>query len=227
MTDIAIYGASGLGRLVHDTLVQAEVGRVVGFLDSNTARHGESLDGLPILGGLPMAELLARRRVGIVVAIGENHARLNVAARLRAAGVQLASAIHPLASIAPSARLGGHVFIGPRAIVCVHARIGDDAIVSAGAIVEHDNDVGRGAFLHAAVRLAGGVRVGLGAALGVGASVVPGRSVGDWAVVEPGSIVIRDVPPAARVSGVPARATALPHVPSAHPPITLAHADVT
>jgi acetyltransferase EpsM len=54
------------------------------------------------------------------------------------------------------------------------------------------------------------VRVGKGAALGVGACVVPGRSVGDWAIVDPGSVVIRDVPPAARVSGAPARATAPP-----------------
>jgi acetyltransferase EpsM len=77
-------------------------------------------------------------------------------------------------------------------------------VLSAGSIVEHDNHLGAGVFLHSAVRLAGTVRIEDGAVLGIGATVIPGRHIGRWARVEPGSIVIRDVPPETTVSGAPA-----------------------
>jgi len=40
--------------------------------------------------------------------------------------------------------------------------------------------------------------------VGIGASVIPGRRVGRGARVEPGAVVIHDVPADATVSGVPA-----------------------
>jgi UDP-perosamine 4-acetyltransferase len=100
--------------------------------------------------------------------------------------------------------MGSHLIIGARATICVHARIGSHTVISTGAIVEHDNVLGDAVFLHPAVRLAGGVRVDALATLGIGAAVIPYKSVGAEAVVEPGAVVIRDVPPGATVGGIPA-----------------------
>jgi UDP-perosamine 4-acetyltransferase len=205
MHDVLIFGAGGLGRLVHDIVQQSRRYRVAAFLDSDPARRGQSLDGVPVLGGTEMVEPLRRRGVrGAVVAIGDNRVRVELADRLERLGLTLVSATHPLASVAASARIGPHVIIGPRAIVCVHAEIGAHTIILAGAIVEHDNRVGSGVFLHTAVRLAGGVHVEDLASLGIGASVIPGRRIGRAARVEAGAVVIRDVPAAATVGGAPA-----------------------
>lgn len=205
--DVVIYGASALGRVVLDILRQSNA-RVVAFLDSDPQKHHKSIDGLPVLGGAEMvAALVSRGATRMVVAIGDSLARVRVARRLRAAGAELISAIHPLASISPSAVLARHIVIGARAIVCVHARIGAHAVISTGAIVEHDNLVGRGAFLHPAVRLAGGVSIGAFVTLGIGACVIPGRRVGRGAHVAPGAVVIRDVANRQRVGGAPARPT--------------------
>lgn len=205
MRKIVIFGAGGLGRLVLDTLIQADHYHPAAFLDSDANRHGLDIDGVPVIGGMDrVAEL---RRSGVdtaIVAIGDMRNRVAVAEQLARRGMALASAIHPLASIAPSAILGNHLIIGARAAVCVHARIGEHAVVLAGCIVEHDNELGEGVFLHPAVRLAGGVKVQDFAVLQIGACVIPYREVGRNSRVAPGAVVIRDVLPGTTVFGVPA-----------------------
>jgi sugar O-acyltransferase (sialic acid O-acetyltransferase NeuD family) len=205
MTDLVIFGAGGLGCLVLDTLLQTERYRPIAFLDSDPRKYGTAVDGLTVCGGIEQVPTLLRKGVTTaIVAIGDGHTRAQIADRLKLRGMTLASAVHPLASIAPSARLGEHLIIGPRAIICAHASIADHCVLSAGVIVEHDNRLGTGAFLHPAVRLAGGVKVDAYASLGIGACVIPYRTVGRDARVDPGAIVIRDVLPGTTVSGAPA-----------------------
>ena len=203
---VAIYGAGGLGCLVHDLLCQSAECCAVAFLDSDHAKHGTIVDDLPVRGGVDQIDTLRREGVACaIVAIGDSPTRVEIAERLVQCGMQLVSAIHPLASIARSAMLGRHLIIGARTTLCVHARIGDHCVLSAGSIVEHDNQMGRGVFLHPAVRLAGGVTVGDFATLGIGAAVIPGCRVGHEARVEPGAVVIRDVLPGTIVAGAPAQ----------------------
>jgi UDP-perosamine 4-acetyltransferase len=210
MEDAVIYGAGGLGGLVHDILQQAGLYRAVAFLDSDPVKAGV-FSGLPVLRGpheLPRFWKQGVRKA--IVAIGDGVTRVSLAETLAARGFDLISAIHPLASIAPSAKLGAHVIIGPRATICVHGRIGAHCVISAGAIAEHDNVLGKGVFLEPAVRLAGGVLVGDFAVVGIGAAVIPGRRIGAGARIEPGAVVIRDVPPRRVVGGVPANSAAIP-----------------
>ncbi len=205
MDPVVIYGAGGLGGLVQDILEQAERYQPVAFLDSNPARHGKIVAGLPVRGGIEQVHELLRAGIRYaIVAIGDNVTRVALAETLQARGMCLASAVHPLASISPSAVLGEHVIIGPRATICVHARIGPHTVISAGAIAEHDNVLGRGVFLHPAVRLAGTVTVEDFATLGIGAAVIPGRRIGCGALVEPGAVVIHDIPANSAAGGIPA-----------------------
>lgn len=208
---VAIFGAGGLGQIVHDILVASGRCRPVCFLDSDPAQHGRRINGLTVIGGPERLPELRRAGVrGVTVAIGDNPTRVHLARELRDRGFELVSAVHPLASAARSAQIGGHVIIGARAVICVHARVADHAVISTGAIVDHDNVIGCGAFLHPAARLAGGVTVEELAVIGIGACVIPGRTVGRAARVEPGSVVIRDVLAGERVAGVPARTVRYP-----------------
>ncbi len=203
--NVAIYGASGLGRMVCDILRQGNAYRPAAYLDSAVEKHGLVLDELAVCGGAEQWPALKARGIDhVVVAIGDNETRIRIARELEARGARLASAIHPLAMISPSAITGKHVIIGARVMVCVHAVLGDHSVLSPGSIIEHDNQLGIGVFLDPAVRLAGGVSVDDLAHLGIGACVIPGRRVGRQAIVEPGAVVITDVTPGTRVGGVPA-----------------------
>jgi len=207
MDAVVIFGAGGLGCVVQDILQQGGRYRPVAFLDSDPALHGRTVADLPVRGGIEEVDNLLRAGISrAVVAIGDNVARASMAAALEARHMQLVSAIHPLASLSPSAVIAEHVIVGPRATVCVHARIGPHAILSAGAIADHDNVIGKGAFLEVAVRLAGQVTIEEFATIGIGASVIPGRRVGPRARVAPGAVVIRDVAADTVVGGIPATA---------------------
>lgn len=209
MRDVVIFGAGGLGSVTRDILMRAGRYRAIAFLDSAETQRGRVVDGLRVLGGLEQIGALRARLAGAIVAIGNNDARMRIANQLRAAGIPLISAIHPLASVSPRARVGQHVIIGARVHVCVHARIGEDSVLCAGAIIEHDNVLGRGVFIHPAARLAGTVVVEEGATVGIGACVIPGRRIGRRAEVQPGAVVIADVPAGTSVAGAPARPTLL------------------
>lgn len=206
MTEVAVYGSGGLGRVVRDILLAGNRYRVAAFLDSEATKHGTVLDGLRVHGGVEAVhQLLSAGTLGVVVAIGDNQARVAIAEQLRQRRVALVSAIHPSATITPSAQLGEHVIAGARTTICAHAVIGPHCVLSTGAIVDHDNSLGKGVFLHPAVRLAGGVTIEDYATLGIGSCVIPYRRIGQGAYVEPGSVVIRDVQPGTTVGGVPAR----------------------
>ena len=205
MTPAVIFGAGGLGRVVHEILLQERSFRPVAFLDSDPAKHGERIEKSRVRGGIEQIPALRRSGVtAIIVAIGDSPTRVHLARTCRKQGMHLISAIHPLASISSSATLDEHLIVGARAIVCVHATVGGHCVLSTGSIVEHDNVLGTGVFLHPAVRLAGGVEVEDYATLGIGACVIPYRRVGRAASVEPGGVVIRDVLPGTNVGGVPA-----------------------
>lgn len=205
MQDVGIYGCGGLGQLARDILLQAGRFRPRVWFDSDRTRHGSVVDGLPVAGGLGAARRLIREGLaGVLVAIGDNRARVAVAEELLRAGARLISAWHPLASISPSAQVAGHTILGPRVMICVNARVGAHSILSAGVIADHDTQIGVGCHLHPAVRLAGGVRLDDLVTVGIGACLIPGRRVCREAHVYPGSVVIRDVAAHRTVAGVPA-----------------------
>lgn len=208
MEPVIIYGAGGLGAQVQDILQQAGHYTPVAFLDSNPHKHLRQHGGCIVRGGMEQLDELQRRGIrNAIVAVGDNVARVALAETLAERGFQLVSAIHPLATIAPSVMCEPHLIIDARVTISVHAQIGAHSVLSAGAILDHDTQLGRGVFLGPAVRLAGGVQIEDFAQLAIGAAVIPGRKVGQGARVTAGAVVIRDVPPNALVSGVPARHT--------------------
>lgn len=205
--DVVIIGAGGHGRVVADILALARQHRVVGFLDADESLVGTKVGDLPVLGGTNLLARLKRdQRVrGAIVAIGDNRVRARYAEEVLAAGLELVSAVHPSAVVAPSARVGAGSVIAAGAVVCVAATLGSNCIVNTAAVVDHECDVAEGVHVCPGALLAGRVKVGERAFIGLGARVIQCLSVGADAVVGAGAVVLRDVPAGARVAGVPAR----------------------
>ena len=202
---VIVFGAGGHGKVVADVLAAAGL-EVLGFVDDDEARQGRRVLGKPVLGdSVWLREHAARAPVAIALGIGSNHARALIAGRARAWGATLVTAIHPAATVSPSARIGAGTVIMAGACVNPDAAIGEGVIVNTGAIVEHDCILGDWSHLSPRVALGGAARVGAGAHLGLGAIVLPGVCVGDRSIVGAGAVVVRDLLADVVAWGVPAR----------------------
>ena len=189
-----ILGAGGHGRAVCEAARDAGF-EVMGFLDGRAP--------LPDMLGLPVLGTEEAHDGGpLLIALGDNAARLAAAGRLSAA---LPVLLHPSAVRARSAELAEGAVVMPRAVLGAQARVGRLALVNTGAIVEHDVELGEGAHVAPGAVLCGGVRIGARALVGAGAVISPNIQVGEGAVVGAGASVIENVNAFSRVGGVPAR----------------------
>ncbi len=205
-----VVGAGGFGREVHEYAREAgaawggERFGIAGFLDDNAAALAGHVDvGAEVVGTI--ADVRPTEGDRYVLAVGDPRLRKRLAELLAERGGRFASIVHPRAWVARETVLGDGVVVGPLAYVGPGARLGDHVMVNAQVAVAHDDHAGRWAVFSPMCAANGAVVLGDGAFLGTHATVLPGRTVGAWAYVGAGALVHRDVAPATKVVGVPAR----------------------
>ncbi len=204
--DVVILGAGGHGKVVLDILRARNEYTVVGFLDADRSMAGSTVGDIPVLGAMNLLPKLRQQRkiAGAIVAIGNNRTRRSCAAVVAEHGVELINAIHPAATISPSATIGRNVVVAAGAVVCVDARIADSVIVNTSAVIDHEAEIGEAAHIAPGALIAGRVHVGAGAFIGLGAMIIQCLKIGDESIIGAGSVVIRDLPARVTAVGVPA-----------------------
>lgn len=204
---LLLVGAGGLAREVLATVRAGSAWTVLGFLDDNPARHGQRLDGVPVLGPV---ELVASQYPDAAVVIctastADQTSRRRIAGRLGLPPQRYATIVHPSASIAAGAELGaGSVFMAFVAVTAPQT-IGAHVVAMPNTTITHDDRVGDYVTFASAATLSGGVSVGEAAYLGSGSLVREGLSIGAEALIGMGAVVLGDVPPGEVWVGSPAR----------------------
>jgi sugar O-acyltransferase (sialic acid O-acetyltransferase NeuD family) len=181
---LVLFGASGHAKVVIDIVEREGRHRIVHLVDDNAALHGKTDAFLAAATG---------KRARVLVSIGDNAVRARIAARLRAAGFELARAVHPGAQVGRGAKIGAGTVVMAGAVVNPDAAIGENVIINSGATVDHDCVIGDGAHIAPGVRLCGGVRVGAGTLVGAGSVAIPGIRIGANVVVRAGSVLTQDL----------------------------------
>lgn len=204
MRKLALFGASGHGKVVADAALESGW-QVVVFFDD--AWPDVSANGHWHIAG-NMAALLKRLNEfdGVLVAIGNCAVRWEKHWMLKAAGARLATVVHPRACISAFAHVGAGTVVMGGAVVNVDAVIGDACIVNTGATVDHDCSLADAVHLSPGAHLSGNVLVGAGSWVGVGAVVRQGIVIGAGAMVGAGAVVVAPVADGLTVIGNPARA---------------------
>jgi sugar O-acyltransferase (sialic acid O-acetyltransferase NeuD family) len=185
MKRLLIIGAGGHGRAVAEAAMLGRDYLPVAFLDDASHPPPHIWD-IPVWGP---SSALAGCRGGVdavVVAIGRNDLRRDLHARVRAAGLPLATIVHPAAVISQRAAIGDGCALMAGSIVGTQARLGEGVIVNCAAVVDHDCAVG--AFGHLGVNacMAGGSVLGEGAWIQAGSSLGYSVAVAAWQVLRPG-----------------------------------------
>ena len=180
---------------------------VIGFLDDDAAKHHSLHFNRPVIGGREQfASLRAQHAVThVLVAIGNNAARRSTHQAVRAAGLALASAIHPRAVIDPSARIGGGCIVEMGVFVHPEVTIGDGVFLGGSCVIAHHSTVGHHALIGGGAVFGGRVTIGDEALIGVGVAIQPHVSIGARSVIGVGSAVVKDIPDDVIAVGVPAK----------------------
>jgi UDP-perosamine 4-acetyltransferase len=203
---VVIIGTGGHAKVVIE-LIRAE-GKYQIKGCTGLGEGGFVLGDVPILGtDSVLPDLLANGAEKAFVAIGDNHLRLRLLAKISEMGFELINAVSPDAVVSHSATLGRGIAIMAGAIINASAEIGDGAIINTNAAVDHDCRIGSGAHIGPGSALAGKVEVGRESFLGTGTCVIPGVRIGSRAIVGAGSVIVRDLPDDVTAMGVPARIT--------------------
>ncbi len=207
MKKIVIIGSGGHGREVAEILQQqaAQDKNIVvqGFLDENKERHGQLIDGLPVLGDWDW--IAEKQELAVICAVGTPAIARLLVQRALALNLTFANAISPHAHISPRATLGQGLVIFPHVVINTGALIGSYATLNLAATVSHDTKIGDYCNINPGVHLAGNVTIGEGCYLGMGAHVIQGKSIGAGTIIGAGAIVNRDLPANVTAVGVPVR----------------------
>lgn len=203
MKRLLIIGSGGHGKVVADAALQSGWNNVV-FLDDRAGTVSEVI-GLPVVGALSALRQHASNFNAAVVAIGEAAKRLELQEECISVGLDIATIIHPSASVSRFAKLGAGCVVLAQAAVNAGSTLGRACIVNTAATVDHDCRLGDAVHLSPGAHLAGGVSVGDRAWLGIGAVVRQGIEIGHDSIVGAGAAVVRDVRPGTTQIGVPAQ----------------------
>lgn len=176
----------------------------VAFLDDRRDELGAPL-GFPIVGTLQDLSRHRAQYVAALVGIGDAGIRMEILARCRAAGFELATIVHARAYVSKFASAGAGSVVLAQAAVNAGAKIGEGCIINTGATVDHDCVLGDGVHVCPGAHLGGDVRIAERAWIGIGAVVRQGIAIGREGMVAAGATVVSDVSAGATVIGVPAK----------------------
>lgn len=203
---LIIWGVGGHAEVVVDIIRLEGRYRISGFLDdTNPQRWATSFCGATILGGeAALGDLRNSGARHLILAFGNNAARLARAELATANGFTLATACHPRATIASNAKIGPGTVVAAGAVINPNASIGKNVIINTAASVDHGCIIADGVHVSPGVHLAGNVRIDRAAWVGIGATVKEGIRIGAGATIGAGSVVVRNIPPGVLAFGVPA-----------------------
>lgn len=195
---ILLYGAGGHAKAVLEMIQAIGAFPLIGIVDDNPALVGQSVLGVPVLGGREKLSVLHEQ--GVLLAANGVGGIINIEVRvklfdlLRSQGFALPILRHPRATVEASARIGDGTQVFANAYVGSSSVLQECCMVNTGAIISHDCEIGRYTHIAPGAMLAGHVHVGERALLGMGVTTAIGIKIGDGARVGNGAVLLADVP---------------------------------
>ena len=202
---LAIFGASGHGKVVADAASCAGWKDIV-FYDDAWVSARNLLDW-PVVGRLEHLLADAHQFDGVIIAIGNNIIRQDIASKLNEEKIALATIVHPAACLSRFATIGQGSVVFAGAVLNPDCLIGKNCIINTNATIEHDCVLEDGVHVSHNASLGGHVCIGELSWIGIGASVKQQIIIGKRVIVGAGSAVVSNVFDNATVVGVPARIT--------------------
>lgn len=195
---IAIYGASGHGKVVAET---AELNgfEIVCFVDDDESKS--HFCGLPVV----RFDDLSDKNLDFALGIGANKTREKIFQKLTAENAKMPALIHPKSIVSSKCEIGSGTVVMAGVVVNAYAKIGQGVILNSSCVIEHDCEIFDFVHISPKVAIAGAVTVKERTHLGIGSSVIQCISIGRDCIIGAGASVISDIGESSLAVGVPAR----------------------
>ncbi len=197
---LAVFGCGGHAKVVIDAAERQGIRNII-IADDAEKNWDMRLMGYYIAGGRNCLV----KSLPVIVAIGNNEDRMQIADWFIANNFSLATIIHPSSELGYEVKIGIGTFLAAGTVINSGTVAGEHVIVNTGATVDHDCIIGNGVHIAPGAHLCGQVEIGAGSLIGAGAVVIPQMKIGVHCVIGAGSVVIDHIPDGAVVAGNPAR----------------------
>ena len=108
--NIIIIGAGGMGKDVLWTIIdynkEFKKYNVIGFLDDNYTKHGNTIHKIPILGKLDWIKKNHKKNIKYFVAIGDSNKKEQIILKIKKYKIKFATIIHPSVIKTNSIKIG-------------------------------------------------------------------------------------------------------------------------
>jgi len=194
---VVLMGAGGHARVVLETL-RAIGADVIGVVSPELDRGGY-WNGVEVLGGddefiehYQSDDLMLANGIGSLPK--DDGKRRQLSDRMRGAGFQFVSIVHPSAEVSGDVLIKEGVQVMAGVVIQPGVVLGGDVIANTGAIIEHDCRIGDYCHISPGAVLCGGVTLKQEVHLGAGAVVIQGVEIGQASVVAAGATVYKNIP---------------------------------
>jgi sugar O-acyltransferase (sialic acid O-acetyltransferase NeuD family) len=198
---LLIIGTGGQGKVVLDCAENYY--KKISFMTNDLNAH--KINNYPLLFEQDISiEYILKNFDEVIVAIGNNNARLNMSLKYISYGIKLATIIHPKAVISKYAIVDEGTVIFANSVVNPFAKIGKACIINTGSIIEHDCLLDDGVHISPNAAMGGTVYIGKKTWVCLGGNIANNIKIGENVIIGAGSVVLNDVPDNVLVAGIPA-----------------------
>lgn len=206
MKDIVIIGSGGFGRevawLIEDINEQKEEWNLLGFVDDDSSKLGENINGYNVIGNV---EWLKKQELYVVNAIGDPRTKKGIIESLRNSKNTYPILIHPSVINSSRNEIGEGTVICAGSILTVNVTVGNHVIINLDCTIGHDANIGDYSTILPSVNVSGFVKTEECVSVGTGSAIIQGVSIGRNTVVGAGAVIVKDLPANCTAVGSPAK----------------------
>ncbi|MCM1560726.1 MAG: hypothetical protein NC123_14465 [Butyrivibrio sp.] len=204
---LAIYGAHGLAREVY--IIARKINEISRkwreFCFIDDVNEIAEVNGIRVFKFEQLINEKGKNDVEVVIAVGEPGVRDSLYHKVKSAGLNLVTLIHPGVYIDETTVVGEGVVIAEGVTITANVEIGDNTYIQPHAVIGHDIRIGRHTVIGSNCQIGGGDHIGDRVFMGFLSGTTDHICIGSDSIISAGTIVFRELPEEVIAVGNPAR----------------------
>lgn len=182
---LAILGAGGHAKVIHDIALQNNYINISFFDDHNSLEY--------IKGNTDLLLNNQNDYDSYFIAIGNNLDRKKMKLVLSHTSMVNISLIHPRANVSDNVLIEEGVCVMAGATINAHSIIGEGSIINTNSSIDHDCQIGKYNHICPGVNIAGSVKTGNDVFIGIGSNLINNISISPNIRIKAGTTVIKSL----------------------------------